>query len=105
MILLIIIFIIFIVDSSMNYELSESSKKAREEHQAILDEFERKKRARTLAVPTDDGRVRAKLRELGEPQCLFGEGVSSFFRLTYIGLFLMNKILYINSSFLLIAWR
>jgi U4/U6 small nuclear ribonucleoprotein PRP4 len=62
----------------MNYELSESSKKAREEHQAILDEFERKKRARTLAVPTDDGRVRAKLRELGEPQCLFGEGVSNF---------------------------
>ncbi|CAG8478940.1 6117_t:CDS:10 [Acaulospora colombiana] len=58
----------------MNYELSESSKKAREEHQAILDEFERKKRARTLAVPTDDGRVRTKLRELGEPQCLFGEG-------------------------------
>lgn len=69
----------FTVDSSMNYELSESSKKSREEHQAILDEFERKKRARTLAVPTDDGRVRAKLRELGEPQCLFGEGVSKIF--------------------------
>lgn len=63
----------------MNYELSESSKKAREEHQAILDEFERKKRARTLAVPTDDGRVRARLRELSEPQCLFGEGVRIFF--------------------------
>nr|CAG8610178.1 14089_t:CDS:10 [Entrophospora candida] len=61
-------------DESMNYELSESSKKARDEHQAILDEFERQKRARTLAVPTDDGRVRAKLKELGEPQCLFGEG-------------------------------
>ncbi|KAG9289851.1 hypothetical protein G9A89_015431 [Geosiphon pyriformis] len=56
------------------YEHSESSKRAREDHQAILDEFERKKRARTLAVPTDDGRVRAKLRELSEPQCLFGEG-------------------------------
>ncbi|CAG8758632.1 25017_t:CDS:10, partial [Dentiscutata erythropus] len=61
-------------EDMMSYELSDSSKKAREEHQAILDEFERKKRARTLAVPTDDGRVRAKLRELGEPQCLFGEG-------------------------------
>ena len=68
----------FTVETSMSYELPETSKKAREEHQAILDEFERKKRARTLAVPTDDGRVRAKLRELGEPQCLFGEGVSSF---------------------------
>ncbi|CAG8850183.1 18055_t:CDS:2, partial [Racocetra persica] len=36
-------------EDMMNYELSDSSKKAREEHQAILDEFERKKRARTLA--------------------------------------------------------
>ncbi|RUP43724.1 WD40-repeat-containing domain protein [Jimgerdemannia flammicorona] len=54
--------------------LSESSARAREKHKAVLDEFERKKRARTIAVPTDDGRVRAKLRELGEPQCLFGEG-------------------------------
>lgn len=56
-------------------DLSESSVRAREKHQAVLDEFERKKRARSIAVPTDDGRVRAKLRELGEPQCLFGEGV------------------------------
>jgi len=45
------------------------------EQKAILDEFERKKRARMLAVPTDDGKVRAKLRELGYPQTLFGEGV------------------------------
>ena len=27
-----------------------------------------------MAVPTDDGRVRAKLREMGEPMTLFGEG-------------------------------
>jgi U4/U6 small nuclear ribonucleoprotein PRP4 len=40
----------------------------------LLNEFERQRRARTLAVPTDDGRVKAKLRELGEPICLFGEG-------------------------------
>ena len=79
----------------MNYDLSESSKKAREEHQAILDEFERKKRARTLAVPTDDGRVRAKLRELGEPQCLFGEGVSNFSDNVF-WIILMNEI---NASF------
>ena len=42
--------------------------------QAVLDEFERKQRARSLAVPTDDGRVRARLRELKEPMTLFGEG-------------------------------
>lgn len=37
--------------------------------------FERKKRARTVAVPTDDKKVREKLRELGEPVCLFAEDV------------------------------
>jgi U4/U6 small nuclear ribonucleoprotein PRP4 len=51
------------------------SERARLENQALLDELERKKRARALAVPTDDGRVRARLRELGEPITLFGERV------------------------------
>ncbi|KZT57629.1 WD40 repeat-like protein [Calocera cornea HHB12733] len=50
-----------------------ASERAKQENQAILDELERKKRARSLAVPTDDGRVRARLRELGEPITLFGE--------------------------------
>ena len=53
-----------------------SSERARAENQAILDELERKKKARTMAVPTDDGRVRARLREIGEPITLFGERVS-----------------------------
>ncbi|KAJ3024709.1 UNVERIFIED_CONTAM: hypothetical protein HDU68_007867 [Siphonaria sp. JEL0065] len=44
------------------------------EQQAILDEFERKKRARSLAVPTEDRKVRARLRRFGEPITLFGEG-------------------------------
>ncbi|KAI1479920.1 hypothetical protein K445DRAFT_317630 [Daldinia sp. EC12] len=47
---------------------------APEKASAILSQFERKRRAATMAVPTDDGRVRAKLRELGEPITLFGEG-------------------------------
>jgi U4/U6 small nuclear ribonucleoprotein PRP4 len=50
--------------------------KARLENLAALEELERKKRARATAVPTDDGRVRAKLREIGEPITLFGERVS-----------------------------
>lgn len=50
--------------------------RARIENQALLDELERKKKARTMAVPTDDGRVRARLREIGEPITLFGERVS-----------------------------
>ncbi|RPB24737.1 WD40 repeat-like protein [Terfezia boudieri ATCC MYA-4762] len=47
---------------------------APEKASAILSQFDRKKRAAAIAVPTDDGRVRAKLRELGEPITLFGEG-------------------------------
>lgn len=56
--------------------MSGASEIARDEQRAVVEEFERRARARQLAVPTDDGRVRARLRELGEPQCLFAEGVS-----------------------------
>lgn len=50
--------------------------RARLENQVLLEELERKKKARNMAVPTDDGRVRARLREIGEPITLFGERVS-----------------------------
>ena len=46
---------------------------APERASAILAQFERKRRVAETIVPTDDGRVRAKLRELGEPITLFGE--------------------------------
>ncbi|KIY63575.1 U4/U6 snRNP-specific spliceosomal protein [Cylindrobasidium torrendii FP15055 ss-10] len=49
------------------------SERARIENQAILNELERKKKARTTAVPTDDNKVRQRLREIGEPITLFGE--------------------------------
>lgn len=51
------------------------SDRARLENQVILDELERKKKARSMAVPTDDNRVKARLREIGEPITLFGERV------------------------------
>ncbi|KAK1832807.1 pre-mRNA splicing factor [Podospora conica] len=47
---------------------------APEKASALLSQFERRRLAATIAVPTDDGRVRAKLREMGEPITLFGEG-------------------------------
>jgi U4/U6 small nuclear ribonucleoprotein PRP4 len=47
---------------------------APERASAILSQFDRKRKAAQIAVPTDDGRVRARLRELGEPVTLFGEG-------------------------------
>ncbi|KAF8757609.1 pre-mRNA processing factor 4 (PRP4) like [Rhizoctonia solani] len=49
------------------------SDRVRAENKALLDELDRKKRARTMAVPTDDSRVKARLREIGEPITLFGE--------------------------------
>lgn len=55
------------------------SERARMENQVILDELERKKKARNLAVPTDDNKVKARLREIGEPITLFGERVSAVF--------------------------
>ncbi|KAH9904212.1 WD40 repeat-like protein [Xylariomycetidae sp. FL2044] len=47
---------------------------APEKASAILSQFERKRQAASIAVPTDDTRVRARLRELGHPITLFGEG-------------------------------
>ncbi|KAF2674982.1 WD40 repeat-like protein [Microthyrium microscopicum] len=44
-----------------------------EKASAILAQFNRKRLAATIAVPTDDKRVRARLREVGEPITLFGE--------------------------------
>ena len=41
-----------------------------------MSQFSRRRRAAAIAVPTDDGRVRAKLREMGQPMTLFGEGPS-----------------------------
>ncbi|KAF9466083.1 WD40-repeat-containing domain protein [Collybia nuda] len=49
------------------------TERARMENKVILDELERKKKARSMAVPTDDNRVKARLREIGEPITLFGE--------------------------------
>ncbi|OAQ97337.1 hypothetical protein LLEC1_07298 [Akanthomyces lecanii] len=45
-----------------------------EKASAILNQLNRKRLAATIAVPTDDGRVRAKLRDMGEPITIFGEG-------------------------------
>jgi U4/U6 small nuclear ribonucleoprotein PRP4 len=58
-----------------NYQGSE---RAKLENKILLDEMERKRKARSMAVPTDDNRVKARLREIGEPITLFGERVSAF---------------------------
>ncbi|KAJ3626894.1 hypothetical protein Zmor_004164 [Zophobas morio] len=43
------------------------------ERNALLADFERRKKARELILPTDDLAVRARLREIEEPVALFGE--------------------------------
>jgi len=45
-----------------------------EKASAILSQFSRKRRAAAIAVPTADAHVRTRLRQLGEPITLFGEG-------------------------------
>jgi U4/U6 small nuclear ribonucleoprotein PRP4 len=42
---------------------------------AFLSQLSHKRRAAAIAVPTDDGRIRARLRQIGEPITLFGEGL------------------------------
>lgn len=41
---------------------------------ALLEEFERKKKARQINVSTDDFEIKRSLRQLNEAICLFGEG-------------------------------
>jgi len=58
-----------------NYDLPAGAGGAAPERaSALLSQFDRKRRAAQIAVPTDDGKVRARLREMGEPIIFFGEG-------------------------------
>lgn len=41
---------------------------------ALLEEFERRRKARLINVSTDDIEVKKNLRQLNEAICLFGEG-------------------------------
>lgn len=52
-----------------NFEVRGTSQKMAD----MLKDIERKQQSRYLAVPTNDGEVRKKLRDLGEPITYFGE--------------------------------
>jgi len=54
---------------------SASTAESHERYSALLEQLEQSRRARHIAVPTNDSMVRARLRELGEPITLFGEQV------------------------------
>ena len=59
--------------ASETVELSEASQAAVERQKELKETIEKRKRARELAVPTNDNAVKLKLRESGEPISLFGE--------------------------------
>ncbi|XP_017783416.1 PREDICTED: U4/U6 small nuclear ribonucleoprotein Prp4 [Nicrophorus vespilloides] len=60
------------VNTSNEYmELEDAISK---DKQALMEEFERRKKARSINVSTDDAEVKRNLRQLGEPICIFGEG-------------------------------
>lgn len=51
----------------------QSARREREEQEKMLAEFELRRKIRATLVPTDDGKVREMLRQIGEPVTLFGE--------------------------------
>ncbi|QSL64375.1 hypothetical protein MERGE_001676 [Pneumocystis wakefieldiae] len=59
---------------SLGSEALDQFNKCSEKERIILAEFERRQRIKSIYIPTDDGKVKAKLRELGKPITLFGEG-------------------------------
>jgi U4/U6 small nuclear ribonucleoprotein PRP4 len=71
--------------------MGEGFERQRAEAAALLQALDRKKAARTMAVPTDDKQVKARLREMGEPAILFGEGVSQV--ATAVGMILRPRFI------------
>ena len=52
---------------------NEEARLAKEKSKKLLEQLEYQKKARTLALPTDDNLIKARLRELSEPIAFFGE--------------------------------
>ena len=59
--------------STETHDLSEASQASIARQQELKEVIDRRKRARELAVPTNDNAVKLKLREYGEAIIIFGE--------------------------------
>lgn len=57
----------------LEYEVSEDSKKAQKRHEEKVQQLLMRRRANALAVMTNDGAVRSRLRSLQQPITLFRE--------------------------------
>ena len=58
------------ISASNEYLELENPNVLSKDKQLVLEEFERRKKARQIAVSTDDIEVRAHLRQINEPICL-----------------------------------
>ncbi|XP_064650294.1 U4/U6 small nuclear ribonucleoprotein Prp4-like isoform X2 [Lineus longissimus] len=62
------------INVSNSADVMDMEEEIRSSKNELLEEFEKRKRARQIQVSTDDGEVKVNLRKYGEPICLFGEG-------------------------------
>ncbi len=60
-------------DSSRYQDLSAESRLEQARHAEVMRQYEIKKRARSINVPTAPDDVKRALREFGQPVTLFGE--------------------------------
>lgn len=60
-------------DSSRYQDLSEESRIEQQRHAEVLRQYEIKKRARSINVPTSPDDIKRALREFRQPATLFGE--------------------------------
>lgn len=61
-------------NSMLTTGLSDAAQRNIAQREAVLHQMEQEKLARSIAVPTIDSHVKLRLRELGQPIILFGEG-------------------------------
>lgn len=61
-------------DATTHHDLPSSTRAARSRYEAGLRHIELQRLARSIPVPTDDKEVKIRLRRLGQPITLFGEG-------------------------------
>ena len=59
---------------SQTAAFGEAAQRNIAQREAVIQQIEQARIARSIAVPTKDSHVMLKLRELGQPICLFGEG-------------------------------
>lgn len=58
----------------LSTSLSDAAQRNIAQREAVLHQIEQERLARSIAVPTIDSHVKLRLRELGEPIIIFGEG-------------------------------